>query len=198
MPFITEELWQQVAPLAGKTGDTISLQPYPVADPSIIDPAAIADIEWVKQVVMGVRRIRSEMNINPGRKLPLYCAQTSGTDLQRLKAHENLLISMARLEKIDILTPSDEEPESAVALVDQMKLLIPMAGIIDKDAEIKRLDKQLEKLTSQVENLNRKLANKGFTDKAPEKVVAVEQQKLADARMALDELQAQRQKIAAM
>lgn len=195
MPYITEELWQQVAPRANKSGPTISLQPYPVADPAKIDEQATADIEWVKQVIMGVRRIRSEMNINPGKKLPLLISQASKEDLARLKAHQSLLIFVARLEGIDTLTPDDPEPESAVALVDKLKLLIPMAGLIDKDAELARLTKQIDKLTTEVGRLSGKLSNKGFTDKAPAAVVAIEQQKLDDARSALENLQAQKIKI---
>ena len=198
MPFITEELWQQVAPRANKSGPTISLQPYPITDPAAIDEQAMADIEWVKQVVMGVRRIRSEMNINPGKKLPLLFAQASTEDLARLNTQQTLLIFLARLESIDVLTEGHQEPESAVALVDQLKLLIPMAGLIDKDAELARLEKQINKLTAEVGRLSGKLSNKGFTDKAPAAVVAIEQQKLDDARSALENLQAQRVKIAAM
>ena len=195
MPFITEELWQQVAPRAGKSGPTISLQPYPVAEPSKVDANAVADIEWVKQVVMGVRRIRSEMNINPGKKPPLLFSQAASTDTDRLAAHKDLLCSLARLESIDVLTADDQEPESAVALVDHLKLLIPMAGLIDKDAELARLGKQIDRLTKEVARLGGKLSNKGFTDKAPEAVVAAEQQKLDDAKAALGQLEAQRLKI---
>ena len=198
MPYITEELWQQVAPRADKSGPTISLQPYPVAEPAKIDEQAIADIEWVKQVIMGVRRIRSEMNINPGKKLPLLFSQASSEDLARLKAHEALLMFLARLQSINVLAQDDQEPESAVALVDQLKLLIPMAGLIDKDAELARLGKQVDKLTAEVGRLSGKLSNKGFTDKAPAAVVAIEQQKLDDAKSALENLKAQQVKIAAI
>ena len=199
MPFITEELWQQVAPRAGKNnGPTISLQPYPISDASKIDEASLANIEWVKQVVMGVRRIRSEMNINPGKRLPLLLSQASTQDTDRLEAHRSLLLSLAKLESISVLAPADNEPESAVALVDELKLLIPMAGLIDKDAEMARLAKQIDKLTGEVGRLGTKLGNEGFTAKAPAAVVATEQQKLADARTALKSLEAQLQKISAI
>jgi len=198
MPFITEELWQQVAPRAAKSGPTISLQPYPLSDTSKIDETAIAEIEWVKQVVMGVRRIRSEMNINPGKKLPLLFAHASESDLVKLQAHRSLLVSLAKLEAIDIVEAGEPEPESAVALVDHLKLLIPMAGLIDKDAELARLSKQIDKLNKEVARLQGKLSNKGFTDKAPAAVVAIEQQKLDDAQAALNEMKVQQEKIAAM
>ena len=198
IPYITEELWQQVAPLALKSGPTISLQPYPISDAALIDEQAVNDIEWVKQIVMGVRRIRSEMNINPGKKLPLLFAQANAIDKLRLETHGPLLMSLAKLESMTVLSGDDQEPESAVALVDELKLLIPMAGLIDKTAELARLNKQTEKLTAEVGRLSGKLSNKGFTDKAPASVVAVEQQKLDDARSALAQLEIQQKKIAAM
>lgn len=198
MPYITEELWQQVAPLAGKSGPTISLQPYPISDSSRIDTEALEEIEWVKQVVMGVRRIRSEMNINPGKRLPLFFAESSAADTERLERYRDLLVFVARLDTITVLQPGDAEPESAVALVDHLKLMIPMAGLIDKDAELARLTKETERLTKEVGRLSGKLGNAGFTDKAPAAVVAAEQQKLDDARSSLSQLEEQRIRIAAL
>ncbi|MFT4728860.1 MAG: valyl-tRNA synthetase [Granulosicoccus sp.] len=198
MPFITEELWQQVAPLANKTGPTISLQPYPIIDDSKIDEQALVEIEWVKQVVMGVRRIRSEMNINPGKRLPLIFSQANATDLERLERQQALLVFVARLDTISVIENEDDAPESAVALVDQLKLMIPMAGLIDKDAELARLTRETEKLTKEVARLSGKLGNPGFTAKAPAKVVEIEQQKLDDAQSSLTELEAQRVRIAAL
>ena len=186
MPFITEELWQQVAPLAGKSGPTISLQPYPLSDAEKIDPHALAEIEWVKQVVMGVRRIRSEMNINPGKRLPLLLSQANESDIERLERQKALLVFVARLDDITVLETEDGAPESAVSLVDHLKLMIPMAGLIDKDAELARLTKETDRLTKEVARLSRKLANPGFTAKAPAKVVEQEQQKLNDARSITD------------
>lgn len=198
MPFITEELWQQVAPLANKTGPTISLQPFPISDDSKIDEQALAEIEWVKQVVMGVRKIRSEMNINPGKRLPLMLSQASATDLERLERQEALLVFVARLDTIVVLKDEDDAPESAVALVEHLKLMIPMAGLIDKDAELARLTRETERLTKEVARLSGKLGNPGFTAKAPAKVVEIEQQKLNDAQSSLTELETQRLRIAAL
>ena len=197
MPFITEELWQQVAPLAGKSGPSISLQPYPLSDASRIDQQALDDINWVKEVVMGVRRIRSEMNINPGKKLSVLVADASDEDLDRLEKHKSLLSSLARLESITKID-GNEAPESAIALVDQMRVLIPMAGLIDKDAELARLGKEVDRLEKEVTRLGAKLSNKGFTDKAPEAVVAGEQKKLDEAKSSLAQLLEQKEKIAAL
>lgn len=198
MPFITEELWQQIAPLADKSGPTISLQPYPITDNSLVDQQALDEIEWVKQVVMGVRRIRSEMNINPGKRLPLYFAESSDVDNDRLLRHRELLVFLARLETITVLDGDAEAPESAVALVDQLKLMIPMAGLIDKDAELARLTKETDRLTKEVARLSGKLGNAGFTAKAPASVVDAEQRKLDDARASLQQMEQQRERIAAM
>jgi len=196
MPFITEELWQQVAPLAGKSGPSISLQPYPKSEAGKIDQAALEDIEWVKRVVMGVRKIRAEMNINPGKKLNLKVVDANASELARFKEHGSLLSFVGRVADIDMLGPNDDKPDSAIALVDHMQLLIPMAGLIDKDAELQRLDKEIDRLTGEVKRLSAKLANPGFTDKAPEKVVDAEKLKLSDAQGALTQMQVQREKIA--
>jgi len=195
MPFITEELWQQVAKQAGCEGDTISTQAYPEANPAMIDDEAMQTVEWVKQSVMGVRKIRAEMNINPGKKLPVLVANATDTDLARLQEHTGLLKSLARLDSVEPIPDADAAPESASALVDQMQLLIPMAGLIDKDAELKRLNKEIDRLTGETDRLSKKLSNKGFTDKAPAAVVAAEQAKLDEAIAAVETLTAQKEKI---
>lgn len=198
MPFITEELWQQVAPLAGKTGATVSLQPYPLAEFDRIDQAALEQTEWLKEVVMGVRKIRSEMDINPGKRLPLYIAKSTADDRLKITEFESMLRFLARLDSVTVLEPHDDRPESAVALVDQMELLIPMAGLIDKDAETKRLKKEIAKREDEIKRLNAKLSNTGFTDKAPAAVVAAERAKLSDATAAVEQLHEQLKRIEAL
>jgi len=195
MPYITEELWHQVAPLAGKSGETISLQPYPEADDSKIDQTALADIEWVKESVLGVRKIRAEMNISPGKKLPLSISDANASDTERLDKHGALLTFLARLSDISILQAGAEKPDAAVALVDDMQLLIPMDGLIDKEAELKRLSREIEKLEKLTKSLTGKLGNPGFTNKAPPEVVKAEQQKLDDATAALENLKQQKAKL---
>jgi len=198
MPYITEELWQQIAPLAGKSGPSISLQPWPLADSSVIDEQAVEEIEWVKRVVMGVRRIRSEMNINPGKRLPLLASDTQDLDRQRLQTHAALLSFLARLDSIEPMEPGTNEPDAAITLVDHMRLLIPMAGLIDKDAELARLAKEIKRLTGEVARLQGKLSNEGFTAKAPAAVIEGEQRKLDDARAALEQMQEQSRRIEAL
>ncbi len=198
MPYITEDLWQRVAPLAGKTGDTIMLQPYPVYDPQKVDTEAIAELNWVKAFIMGVRQVRSEMDIKPGKLLPVLLKNGSETDRQRLTENQSFLSSLAKLEAITWLEDAEEAPESATALVGDMKLLIPLAGLIDKQAELERLQKNMTKLKAEVNRLSGKLSNANFVDKAPEAVVNKEREKLAEAESALNSLQSQAFKIQAL
>jgi valyl-tRNA synthetase len=195
MPFITEELWQQVAPRAGVQGDTISLAPWPTPQDALIDADALDDIAWLKEAIMGVRRIRSEMDVNPGKRVPLCAAGASDLDRDRLRRHEAALMSLARLDSIGVLESGNEKPEAAVALVGELELLIPLAGLIDKEAELARLARETAKLQQQIDRLASKLANTGFTDKAPPAVVAGEQAKLDEARVALSQLREQQTRI---
>ena len=198
MPFITEEIWQKVKELAGTSGETIMHAPYPVADLAKIDDSALADIEWLKTVIIGVRNIRGEMNIAPSVKLPLYFANGNAQDQQRLENTNNVLIKLAGLESIHWLNAGDEAPMSATALVGDMEILVPMAGFIDKDAEIGRLNKEIDKLTKEAARLNGKLNNANFVDKAPAAVVEKERAKLNEYSSALEKLEQQKQKIEAM
>ncbi|NCA71504.1 MAG: valine--tRNA ligase, partial [Sphingobacteriia bacterium] len=198
MPFITEEIWQKVAPLAGVAGETIMLAPYPVADPAAADPAAVAEIEWVQQVILGIRRIKGEMNIPPGKPLPVLIANASAQERSWLELARPYLDFLARIESLTLLDDETDAPESAIALVGAMKILIPMAGLIDKDAELKRLDKEIGRLTEEIARIEQKLANPSFVDKAPAAVVAKERTRLAEQGAALVNLRGQREKIATL
>ncbi len=198
IPYITEEIWQRVRTLAGASGDTIMLAPYPIADSSKIDEQAINDIEWVKNIIIGVRKIRDDMQISPSIKLPLYFANGNDEDAQRLAENKTFLISLAGLEDIHWLSAGEEAPMSATALVGNMEILVPMAGFIDKEAEIARLNKEIEKLNKESARITGKLSNASFVDKAPEAVVNKEKEKLADYNTALEKLQTQVEKIKAM
>lgn len=195
IPFITEEAWQAVAPLAGKQGATVMLEPYPQADNSKIDKAAVAELEWVKQFIVGVRKIRSEMDIAPSKALTVLLAGLNDNDQAWLENNHIYLKSLAKLESITVLENEADAPESAVALVGEMKVLIPMAGLIDKDAEISRLNKEISKLQGEIKRLSGKLNNQGFVAKAPAEVVENERKKLNDYETALNNLEAQHDKI---
>ncbi|MBF1802795.1 valine--tRNA ligase [Alloalcanivorax profundimaris] len=195
MPFITEEIWQKAAPLAGRAGDTIMRQPYPAADTGLLDPEAEHDIDWIKAVITAVRNIRGEMRIPPGKALEVYLHNGKDSDRARLDANHNFLCRLARLESITWLAPEDSAPASATGLVGDMEILVPMAGLIDKNAEIERLGKEIDKLRKEVGRGEGKLRNPNFVDKAPEAVVNKEREKLDDHRSQLARLEEQLEKI---
>ncbi len=195
MPFITEEIWQSVAPLAGKSGDTIMQQPYPVAETGKINQVAVAEMEWVQQFILGVRRIRGEMNISPGKPLPVLLQNTSDQDQSWLKANRRYLDFLARLESVEVLTADAHAPESATALVGEMRILIPIAGLIDKEAEIARLEKEIGKKQDEKDRIEKKLQNSNFVEKAPEAVVEKERIKMTALQSAIGQLEEQLKKI---
>ena len=198
MPFITEEIWQTVAPLAGKSGETIMLQPYPMSDQGAMDSAANADIEWLKGVIVGIRNIRGEMNIPPGKALTVLMKNGSEEDKRRLTENAPFLRKLAKLEEITWLDSSDEAPVAATALVGELEILVPMAGLIDKDAELARLAKEMEKLEKDLKRVQGKLGNSAFVDKAPAEVVEKEREKMQAQEQALQQLQEQEQRIRQM
>ncbi|WAG80101.1 valine--tRNA ligase [Metapseudomonas furukawaii] len=196
MPFITEEIWQRIKAQAGVSGDTLMLQPWPVANESRIDAAAEGDIEWVKTLMLGVRQIRGEMKISMAKRIDVVLANASDEDLRRLNENGPLLNKLAKFESVRVLEAGEEAPMSATALVGDMQVLVPMAGLIDKDAELARLDKEIQRLDGEVKRVGGKLANEGFVAKAPAEVLDKERAKLAEAEQALARLAEQREKIA--
>ena len=198
MPFITEEIWQRIKGQAGVQGETLMLQPWPVANESRLDAAAEGDIEWVKQLMLGVRQIRGEMKISMAKRIDIIVANASAEDQRRLADFEPLLNKLAKLESVRVLAAGDEAPMSATTLVGEMEVLVPMAGLIDKDAELARLDKEIARLDGEVKRVGGKLANEGFVAKAPAEVLEKERAKLAEAEQALSKMVEQRGKIAAL
>ncbi|MDX2353298.1 valine--tRNA ligase [Stutzerimonas xanthomarina] len=198
MPFITEEIWQRVAPLAGKSGPTLMLQSWPEFNPERIDEAAEGDIEWVKAFMLGIRQIRGEMNISMAKRIDVVLGGASESDQRRLADNEPLLKKLAKLESVRVLNQGEEPPLSATALVGDMQVLVPMAGLIDKDAELARLDKEIGRLDGEVKRVGGKLGNAGFVDKAPAEVIDKERAKLAEAEQAKARLIEQRERIASL
>src|SRR5690606_5691422 len=198
MPFITEEIWHRIKALAGKSGDTIMLQPWPVAAEERIDAAAEADIAWVKTFMLGVRQIRGEMKISMTKRIDVVLANANAEDLRRLAEFGPLLNKLAKFESIRVLAAGEEAPMSATTLVGELQVLVPMAGLIDKEAELARLDKEIARLEGEVKRVGNKLANEGFVAKAPAEVLEKERAKLADAELALTKLTEQRARIAAL
>jgi len=195
MPFVTEEIWQRVAPLAGCEGETVMRARYPEPDPARIAPEAEAEMAWVMAFILGVRRIRSGMNIEPRRALPVLLDGGGERDREWLAANLRYIETLARTESVRWLAADETAPESATALLGDMKVLIPMAGLIDKDAEIARLTKEIDRLDRDRQRAEAKLANSSFVDKAPAAVVDKERAKLAELAGALEQLRTQLQRI---
>jgi len=202
MPFITEEIWQRVAPLCRALGmdesQSIMMQAFPLQDASLIDQQTLGDIEWMKSFVLGIRNIRGEMDIPPSKPLAVLLRNASRSDWQRLQTTQAFLGSIARLESVNLLESDEEAPPSATALVGEMEILIPMAGLIDKQAELSRIARALEKLQKDHERTQGKLSNEKFVSNAPAEVIAKEQAKLADFVMQIRKLQEQQSSIAAL
>jgi valyl-tRNA synthetase len=195
MPFLTEEIWQKIAPIANIHGDSIMLAPFPVADGSMIDEQAELDIEWVKGVIVGVRNIRGEMNISPNKPLSILLKNGGDNDKARLNSNQQFLMSLAKLEAINWLQADEEAPMSATSLVGHMELLIPMSDLIDKDAEAARLNREIEKQAKELGKISGKLNNPKFVDKAPEAVVEKERKKLNELQTSVNKLEEQLAKI---
>jgi valyl-tRNA synthetase len=195
MPFITEEIWQQVAPRAGVTGETIMTQAYPQASGDV-DDDAIADMEWVKGFVLGIRQIRGEMDISPGKTLPVLLQHASTLDRERVERHARLIQRVGRVESVKLLADSEEPPAAATALLGELRLLVPMKGIIDVDAERARLDKQKQKVAGDLAKTVAKLANENFVNNAPAAVVTQEREREAEFGKVLAQLDEQIEKLA--
>ena len=195
IPFVTEEIWEQVARRAGIDGETIMLRPYPEASDDSKDDEAVADIEWVKQFVLGIRQIRGEMDISPGKFLPVVLQHASASDQQRAERHAPLLQRVGRVETISVMADGDQPPAAATALLGDMRLLVPMKGLIDVDAERARLDKQMDKVRGELAKANGKLGNEKFVNNAPPAVVEQERERVADFEKTLTQLSEQVQKL---
>ncbi|MAZ90195.1 MAG: valine--tRNA ligase [Cellvibrionaceae bacterium] len=200
MPFITEEIWQRVKDLAGVDNEakTIMLAKLPECDDSLIDDQAVTDVEWIKGVIEGVRNIRGEMNISPAKAIPVFFANGSDNDKRCLESNRQFLIRLASLENITWLNDGEEAPMSATGLVDDMEILVPMAGLIDVDAETARLNKEIDRIKKDVVRVEGKLNNPKFVDKAPADVVQKEKDKLTEMSGALSKLEEQVAKLATL
>ncbi|MDT8880666.1 valine--tRNA ligase [Halomonas saccharevitans] len=206
MPFISEEIWQRVAPLAGtlsaeggsEESGSIMNQPWPLADETLVDERATRDIEWLKGVIVAVRNIRAEMNIAPGKPLEALLTKGGPEDAERLAANRLFLSKLAKLERVEWLDDPAKAPLSATQLVGEMEVLVPMADLIDKDAELARLAKEIDKQEKLIGGIEKKLGNESFVAKAPAAVVEKERAKLADFEAARRLLVEQREKIEAL
>ncbi len=191
MPFVTEEIWQRVAPLAGRTEPSIMLESYPTPRPECEDAEAVEHMTWLKSLILAIRRIRGELDLPPGRKVPVVLVAPSHTERERLAGGTEYVRALARVETIDILEAGEPPPKSATAIVGHLEVLVPLAGIIDKDAEIARLERQLDKLAKNLDRTQAKLGNPSFRDRAPAEVVEKERDRAAEFESSAGKLRAQ-------
>ena len=196
MPFMTEEIWQQVAPRAGIDAETIMLRPYPEVDGKLDASEAAADIEWVRDFVLGIRQIRGEMDISPGKILPVLLQHASDADRNRAEKHANLLHRVGRVESITVLDNDEKPPAAATALLGDLRLLVPMKGVIDVDAERSRLEKQRDKIGAELARSTAKLGNERFVNNAPADVVTQERQRAVEFEKTIAQLGEQLEKLA--
>jgi valyl-tRNA synthetase len=179
MPFITEEIWQRVAPLVDRAGPTIMHAAYPQAEEFAADTEAERTVAWIQKFVLGIRQIRGEMDISPGRRLPALLQNASPTDLVFAQQQRSLIERLAGLESVLVLADGASAPESAIALVGDLIVLVPLAGLIDPAAESERLGKRITKTQSELGKARGKLENNNFVYNAPAEVVAQQRERVA-------------------
>jgi valyl-tRNA synthetase len=198
MPFITEDIWQRVAPLLGRDGNSIMLQAFPQSAPELCDAAAETDFGWCRALILAIRQIRAEGNIGPGVRLNALLRHCEDSDRSRLQAYRPTLLRLARLDTLEILPAGDSAPAAATALAGNVEVLVPLAGLLDVATELARLDKELQRLAGERERLEAKLQNPSFANRAPADVVGKEREKLENAIQASEKLSEQRVRIAAL
>ncbi len=196
IPFVTEELWLSVAPRLGITEATIMVRPYPQAlDFAVGHEDAQADIEWLKAMVTGLRKLRSELNVPPAKQVTLLLADGNANDRARVERFGQQLRFLNKLERIEFMADATGAPASASAVVGELKLLVPLEGLVDLGAERARLDKELKRVEGEIAKSRGKLASDTFVQHAPPPVVELERQRLLDWTLQRDALATQRAKI---
>lgn len=189
MPFITEEIWQKAAPQLNLSGDSIMLQPYPLFDANALDEEAEDHIDWLKGIIVAIRTIRSEVDVSPAKSVNVLLQAGTAEDRDKLENYRPFLQKLAKLESIDWISDGEEAPAAATALVGDIEVLVPLAGLIDVEAERARLNKEIAKLEGALKGVNAKLSNEKFVNNAPDAVVAKEKQKQEEMNGSLHALQ---------
>jgi valyl-tRNA synthetase len=198
MPFITEEIWQRVAPRAGVTGASIMIQPYPESDAAAVDPAVEADARWTMAVILGLRGIRGEFDIAPSRQVAIHVENAGAADRQRFEASASAICRLAGVSEVRWLQPGEQPPQSATAAVGELKLHVPMAGLIDVAAELARLGKLRSKVEQELAKANAQLANVNFVKNAPVEVVTQMRERLEGRKRELAQLAEQHERVASL
>lgn len=198
MPFLTEEIWQTLAPMIGLQGETIMLAQYPVPNPERINEQAEADMLGLQGLIGAVRNIRGEMGLGNARLLPVLLQNTTDAEKAQIARIEPLFKALAKVESITFLTDAEQPPLSSSSVVGRISVFVPMKGLIDPKAELGRLQKDLDKVQKQHDQIASKLANEGFVAKAPAAVVEGEKAKLAEFADQLVKIKANMEQIAAL
>ena len=191
MPHITEELWQQLKPLSGLSDGTIQQRPYPVSDPAWEDPLAEQEVAQAQQIIAGLRRIRSELCLPPGKPLPVLIQGYSEQQREHFNRHQGVLYALGGIQRVDWLPEEEKPPQAAIALIGEMKLLVPLAGLVNAAAEIVRLEKQIARINKQLAQAQARLNNESFITRAPKELVAAQRDNANNYRMQLDRLSEQ-------
>ena len=189
VPFVTEEIWQRIRTPLGLESAFLATAEWPKT--SSIDEPAEADAEWLKAVIMAVRSARTELNLAPGKPMPLLVQQAGTEDAERFRRFGDLVQRLARLESIELTDETRDSSDCAVQLCGEMRLLIPLAGLVDIGEELARLNKQLERERKGLVQVTGKLANERFVANAPAEVVDKERQRKIDHERSVEELEAQ-------
>ena len=199
MPYLTEQIWQTIAPLLGrKNTDSIVVADYPQTEASQISEQTEADMAWLQELIASVRNIRGEMKLGNAVRLPVLLQNVSADEEARLSRIKNQFKALAKVESLDIVKEGNEVPLSSSSMVGQLRVLVPMKGLIDPTAELKRLGKSFDKLQKQADGIARKLGNEGFVSKAPAEVVDAEKAKLAELEGQLTAMTAQMEQLKAL
>lgn len=189
MPFITEEIWQRTSKFTSQNGESIMLSPFPQVNEEFINPEVEEELAWLKSVIQSIRTIRSEMTISPAKLIPLLFRNATLEIKERIEKYHSTLMALSKLTHIRCMDHDEAPPISASAVIGELELLIPMAGLIDKDAELTRLNKEIAKLDKDISLAEGKLNNPKFADKAPAEIIAKEKEKLVQAKLAKEKLE---------
>jgi len=189
MPFITEEIWQRVKVPLEIEGDSIMLQPFPVS--GLLDEGAEQDVDWIKNVIQGIRRIRSELNLPPAKTLDVLFQAGHAADHSRQQRFTDVLSQLARIQSSKWVDEKADTAQCAVALVGDLKILIPLKGLVDVEEELSRLMKQLERENADLLKSESKLGNRRFVENAPDSVVEQERERLLAHQANVDNLHGQ-------
>ena len=198
IPYITEALWQRITKISTDNSETIMLCAYPQIEPHLVHPTAESEFEWIKSMIQAVRTLRSEIGISPAKPVPIILCHLDADLKHKVKQHQKILQTLGKISQIEVETERDKQAAYASTLVGTLEILIPISGLIDKEAELARLDKELAKLNKDIEYGQSKLNSREFMEKAPSDLITSVKDKLEQTRNAIEKLRLHRDNIAAI